>query len=66
MTEKNIIRPKFNSEAEEADWWFNNPDYILQEFKRAAAEGRLGHGTAMRQMAEKQARRDDDASGAIK
>ena len=29
-----------------------NPDYILQEFSRAKAEGRLGHGTAARQMAE--------------
>ena len=55
MTEKKIVRPKFSSEKEEADWWFNNPDYILQEFKRAKAEGRLGHGTAMRQMAERQA-----------
>ena len=55
MTEKKIVRPRFNSEKEEADWWFNNPDYVLQEFKRAKAEGRLGHGTAMRQMAERQA-----------
>ena len=47
--------PHFNSEREEADWWDNNPDYILQEFKRAEAEGRLGHGTLAKRIAEKQA-----------
>jgi predicted DNA binding CopG/RHH family protein len=55
MTKKNLVRPKFSSEKEEAVWWDNNPDYILQEFKRATVEGRLGHGTVMRQMAERQA-----------
>lgn len=52
MTEKEIVMPRFTSEREEADWWFNNPDFILQEFKRAKAEGRLGHGTVARRMAE--------------
>ena len=47
--------PHFNSEKEEAEWWDKNPDFILQEFKRAKAEGRLGHGTAMKQVAERQA-----------
>ncbi len=47
--------PRFNSEREEADWWFNNPDYVLQEFVRAKAEGRLGYGTAMKRLAEKRA-----------
>lgn len=47
--------PHFNSEREEADWWFNNQDYILQEFLRAKAEGRLGHGTLAKRLAEKQA-----------
>ena len=55
MNKREIVRPKFNSEKEQAEWWYNNPEYILQEFKRAKAEGRLGHGTAMRQMAERQA-----------
>jgi hypothetical protein len=52
MADKQIVRPRFNSEKEEAEWWDNNPDYILQEFKRAKAEGRLGHGTVARRMAE--------------
>lgn len=47
--------PKFENESEEAAWWFNNQDHVLSLFERAAAEGRLGHGTAMRQMAERQA-----------
>jgi predicted DNA binding CopG/RHH family protein len=52
MADKQIVRPRFNSEKEEAEWWDNNPDYILQEFKRAKEEGRLGHGTVARRMAE--------------
>lgn len=55
MTKKEIVMPRFNSEREEADWWANNPDFVLQELKRAKAEGRLGHGTVARQMVEKQA-----------
>lgn len=55
MADKEIVRPKFNTEKEEADWWFNNQEYIFDQFKRAKAEGRLGHGTVARQMAEKQA-----------
>jgi predicted DNA binding CopG/RHH family protein len=52
MAKKEIVMPKFASEREEADWWANNPEFILQEFKRAKAEGRLGHGTVARRMAE--------------
>ncbi|WP_348267379.1 hypothetical protein P8936_16700 [Edaphobacter paludis] len=55
MVEKEIGRPRFSSEKEEAEWWDKNPEYILQQFKRAAGEGRLGHGTAMREMAARQA-----------
>ncbi|WP_213803825.1 BrnA antitoxin family protein [Granulicella sp. dw_53] len=47
--------PHFSSEREEAEWWDNNPDFILQELRRAKAEGRLGHGTAVRRATEKQA-----------
>ncbi len=47
--------PRFKTEKEEAEWWDNNPEFILQEFKRAAAEGRLGHGTAKKRFAERQA-----------
>lgn len=55
MIEKEIVRPRFSSEKEEAEWWDKNPEYILQQFKRAAAEGRLRRGTAMREMAARQA-----------
>jgi predicted DNA binding CopG/RHH family protein len=48
------LPPKFSSEQEEAEWWSRNPDFILEQFKRAKAEGRLNHGTAMKQLAEKQ------------
>ena len=54
MPEQTSI-PKFQNEAEEADWWFNNQDFVLRLFEKASAEGRLGHGTAKKQMAERQA-----------
>lgn len=38
----------FASEAEEAAWWEANEDALAEEFERAGAEGRLGHGTALR------------------
>lgn len=55
MSKAEIRIPKFKDEAEEAEWWFNNPEFILQQFKCAAAEGRLGRGTAMHEMAARQA-----------
>lgn len=48
MPEKRIL-PDFKSEAEEAEWWDNNQDQVFQDFERAAAEGRLGRGSAARQ-----------------
>ena len=55
MTEEITRPPRFNSESEEAEWWDSHPEYILQQFERAKAEGRLGHGTAMKRLAERQA-----------
>lgn len=52
MVKKEIVMPRFKSEREEADWWANNPDFVLQELKRAKAEGRLGHGSVARRMEE--------------
>jgi predicted DNA binding CopG/RHH family protein len=40
--------PKFKNEAEEAQWWDSQGKNITQAFRRAAAEGRLGRGTAKR------------------
>jgi predicted DNA binding CopG/RHH family protein len=48
MEQRRVTIPKFASEAEEAKWWFEHPDVLLAEFKSAAAEGRLGKGTAVR------------------
>lgn len=40
-----LIIPKFATEREEADWWFENRDLVEQEFLLAAKEGRLKRGT---------------------
>jgi predicted DNA binding CopG/RHH family protein len=45
--EKRIL-PDFESEAEEAKWWFDNQDELDKDFAQAAAEGRLRRGTAAR------------------
>ena len=45
--EKRIL-PDFKSEAEEAKWWFDHQDELDKDFEQAAAEGRLGRGTAAR------------------
>ena len=59
MTPNKITRPPhFNSEAEEADWWAANPDFVLQVLEHAKAEGRLGHGTVLRRAAERRAASD--------
>lgn len=40
--------PKFATEKEEAQWWFDNREAVSDEFELAAKEGRLGVGTAVR------------------
>jgi predicted DNA binding CopG/RHH family protein len=45
--EKRIL-PDCKSEAEEAKWWFDHQDELDKDFAQAAAEGRLGCGTAAR------------------
>jgi hypothetical protein len=45
--------PKFESEAEEAKWWYENRDKVSAEFQRAAKEGRLGRGGVKRLLAER-------------
>lgn len=45
--EKRII-PKFESEAEEAKWWFDNREELDQDFTQAFAEGRLRRRTEPR------------------
>jgi predicted DNA binding CopG/RHH family protein len=36
--------PKFKSEAEEAEWWNRNPNFIAIQFEKAAKEGRIVRG----------------------
>jgi predicted DNA binding CopG/RHH family protein len=45
--EKRIL-PDFKSEAEEAKWWFDHQDELLQDFEQTAKAGSLGRGTAAR------------------
>jgi hypothetical protein len=45
---QHLKTPEFKSEAEEANWWANNPDLILKEFETAAKDGTLGRGTLVR------------------
>jgi hypothetical protein len=39
MSEKRVI-PAFATEAEEAQWWYDNREAHSEEFVKAAAEGR--------------------------
>jgi predicted DNA binding CopG/RHH family protein len=36
--------PKFRTEAEEAAWWDAHPDFLAEQFEKAAKEGRLQRG----------------------
>ena len=42
------ISPKFESEAEEAKWWFDNREELDKDFAQAFAEGRLQRRTQPR------------------
>jgi predicted DNA binding CopG/RHH family protein len=37
--------PKFDNEADEARWWFENQHLLAEQFKLAAAKGELGRST---------------------
>ncbi|HEY6487722.1 MAG: hypothetical protein WCC26_06315 [Terracidiphilus sp.] len=41
----------FANEAEEAAWWKAHEDELLEEFKKATAEGRVGIGTVAKRAA---------------
>jgi hypothetical protein len=49
-----FIVPKFATETEEADWWYENRHLVEQEFLSASSEGRIGRGTLKRRMEEAQ------------
>ena len=38
--------PKFSSEAEEAQWWYDHRDELTKAFEDAAAQGELRSGSA--------------------
>jgi hypothetical protein len=46
MIEKPNI-PTFSSEAQEAEWWYANREWLTQEFLHAAKEGRLKRGSTV-------------------
>jgi predicted DNA binding CopG/RHH family protein len=39
--------PNFSTEAEEAEWWYANREWLTQEFLQAAKEGRLKRGSTV-------------------
>lgn len=45
--------PKFATEAEEAQWWYDNREKVGEEFLKAAKEGRLRRGGVQRLLAER-------------
>ncbi len=52
--------PKFETEAEEAQWWFDHRDDLSDEFIRRAAEGTLGEGTLGRTLKRQEARAESE------
>jgi hypothetical protein len=46
--DQRLVVPKFESESEEAKWWFDNRDGLFDEFERAGKEGRLERGMVAR------------------
>jgi uncharacterized DUF497 family protein len=45
--------PKFETEAEEARWWYDNRDKLSDEFDKAAEGGRLPRGAVARLRAKR-------------
>ena len=41
-------QPHFNTEAQEAEWYAKNQNFIADRFEQAKAEGKLGKGTVAR------------------
>ena len=46
--EKTLKTPDFKSEEEEATWWDNNQNLLLEKFEESAKDGTLGRGTLAR------------------
>jgi predicted DNA binding CopG/RHH family protein len=46
-----LKKKTFANEAEEAAWWESHEDGLLEDFKKATAEGRAGVGTLVKRAA---------------
>jgi hypothetical protein len=54
--------PKFETEAEEAQWWFDHREDLNDESERRAAAGTLGEGTLGRALKRQKARAASEQS----
>ena len=46
--DQKLVIPKFENEAAEAKWWFDNQDSLFDEFERAGQAGELRRGSVLR------------------
>ena len=58
--------PTFATEAEEADWWYDNRELVEQSLRTAITEGWTGSGTMMRRALEADSAIQLDAEDAAK
>lgn len=40
-----LVVPEFSTEAEEAEWWYQNREALAEEFELAARKGKLHFGS---------------------
>ncbi len=52
-----FVVPKFATETEEADWWYDNRHLVEQEFLKGFEQGTLRRGTLKRRVQEAEARK---------
>ena len=60
MTKKSerVVVPKFKTEAEEAQWWYDNREKVEDALTHAMDTGTIRHGTAQRLTSEARASRN--------
>ena len=55
--------PRFESEAEEAQWWFDHREDVMRDIANAAKNGTLGEGSMARGLRKmKEAQKRDSAA----
>jgi transcription elongation GreA/GreB family factor len=64
MTERKLPKiPRFATEAEEAQWWFDHRDEVCEDIVSAAKNGTLGEGSLARAARkQKEAQKRDSAA----